>query len=102
MPRRPTPHVVRCIITSAALLASMLGVPAAAQAAQVTLAAVADGYVSSGSPTTSWGSAPSMTTATRPTREAYLRFDVPAGATITSARLRLYVTDGSRTAPTAY
>ena len=78
------------------LLTLVLLVTPALALAQTTVRfnAVEDAHVSSAATGTNYGSATFLNTDTVPTEVAYLKFNVslPAGATITGARLHLYTT----------
>ncbi|MGH2944704.1 MAG: DUF7594 domain-containing protein [Solirubrobacteraceae bacterium] len=65
-----------------------------ASADSQSFGALADAYVSSATPTSNYGGSTKLRVDGSPTIRSYLRFDVrvPAGATITDARLRLYTT----------
>ncbi len=61
-----------------------------------TVGAVADTYVSSEYPRTNYGSASILGSGASPIRESYLRFDTGSlPGSVVSAKLRLYVTEGS-------
>ncbi|NTX08160.1 DNRLRE domain-containing protein [Myxococcus sp. CA040A] len=69
----------------------------------VTFIAAADTHVVATSPTTSFGSSPTMEVDRSPESEAYLRFLItPFEGTLTTARLRVYALDGSSDGPTAH
>ena len=69
----------------------------------VTFAPVADARVESASANTNFGSANLLRVDTSPAEEAFLRFDVNGIAgTVTSARLRVFVTNGTGNGPTVY
>jgi hypothetical protein len=89
---------VRRLLTLGGLFAVGLGVltglaieaPAATGSRQFQ--PLADAYVSSASPDSNYGSSSTLQLDTAPTVNAYLRFfvDLPAGATVTGATLRVY------------
>jgi hypothetical protein len=64
-----------------------------------TFSPVADTYVSQASPGSAYGSATSFSVVDSPSaKQAFIRFDVtglPAGASVSSAKLRLFVTNNS-------
>jgi hypothetical protein len=64
----------------------------------------ADAPVKGGSPNTNYGTATSLLADTSPQEESYLRFDITGIGTrkVTSAKLRLYVTNGSSNGPGVY
>ncbi|WP_233277986.1 DUF7594 domain-containing protein [Myxococcus stipitatus] len=69
----------------------------------MTIIAAADTHVSAAAPTTSFGSRPALEVDKSPESEAYLRFYVaPVEGTLTTARLRVYVLDGSSEGPIAH
>jgi hypothetical protein len=69
----------------------------------VTLAAAADAYVDEAAPSTNFGASNLLFTDQGPAQQAYLRFDV-AGVTgaVKSAKLQIYVTNGSSNGPALY
>ncbi|WP_426730982.1 CBM96 family carbohydrate-binding protein [Myxococcus faecalis] len=69
----------------------------------VTFGAGADTHVVATSPTTSFGSSPTLEVDRAPESEAYLRFYIePFTGTVTTARLRVFAVDGSVDGPTVY
>lgn len=69
----------------------------------VTFAAAADTHVVATSPTTSFGSSQTLVLGRSPDAEAYLKFLIqPFEGTMTAARLRVYVLEGSTDGPTVY
>ncbi len=66
-------------------------------------AAVADAYVDDSAPAKNFGTAPTLNVDAEPVQHSYLKFQLTnlAGSTITSARLRLFVTNGSVTGGSA-
>ena len=88
-------------LSPASLLITLLlalGCPSVAWANSQTFIATADSYVNAGSPISNYGSNTRLWVQTGPpVQRTYLRFDVelPAGATITGATLRLYAGSGS-------
>ena len=80
-----------------------LGAPPAF-ADSAAFAPVADSYVSSASPGSNYGGALALKLDASPLERAYLRFDVqlPAGATIAGAVLKLYTTSASSVGYQAY
>jgi len=69
----------------------------------VTLAAAADTHVVATSPTTGFGSSETLVLGRSPDAEAYLKFFIqPFEGTMTAARLRLYVLEGTADGPTVY
>ncbi|MCP3098516.1 DNRLRE domain-containing protein [Myxococcus sp. K15C18031901] len=69
----------------------------------VTFEAAADTHVVATSPTTSFGSSPTLEVDRSPESEAYLRFFIgPFEGTVTTARLRVYAIDGSSDGPSAH
>ncbi|WP_225753255.1 Ig-like domain-containing protein [Actinotalea sp. Marseille-Q4924] len=66
----------------------------------VTVSPAADANVQSRSPSRNFGTATQLLADASPQEESYLQFDVPANApTVTSAKLRLFVTNGSTNGP---
>jgi Glycosyl hydrolase family 26 len=96
--RRPTPAVRRRtgILLCGTLLAA-IGTSAPAFADSKSFDPVADAQVTSAYPSTSYGAARTLKVDASPATRSYLRFNVqlPAGATISDARLRLYTTTTS-------
>jgi beta-mannanase len=80
----------------AALLLACLG-SAPASADTQTFTPVADSYVSATHPASAYGTSSRLSVDGSPTIRSYLRFDVqlPSGATISAATLRLYTTSSS-------
>ncbi|NTX13553.1 DNRLRE domain-containing protein [Myxococcus sp. CA056] len=69
----------------------------------VTFVAAADTHVVATSPTTSFGSSETLVLGRSPDAEAYLRFLIqPFEGTMTTARLRLYVLEGTEDGPTVH
>ncbi|MFP2905941.1 DNRLRE domain-containing protein [Pyxidicoccus sp. 3LFB2] len=69
----------------------------------VMLGAVADTHVVATTPTTSYGSSPTLEVDRSPESQSYFKFYLPTlEGTVTSARLRLYALDGSADGPTVY
>ena len=113
MPGAPRPSIDRRLPLAIALVASLAVVVAtalassgtvreaeAATTATVTFAPVADSYVQAASPATNSGSDKTVRAEGSPVVRSYLRFMVaglPAGATVSSARLRLYARSASST-----
>src|SRR5512140_705191 len=97
---------IKTLTTTILILVFMASMPQFAHAAPSTVTSLiptADTYVDSSKPTTNFGSGTLMwIDASSPTRRALLRFSlssIPAGSTINSAVLKLYVTaDGSSVA----
>jgi PKD repeat protein len=73
---------------------------------QMVFAAIADGYVVEASPDTNYGTAANLHVKTSSSNEkrAYFKFSLSGlqGKTVTSAKLRLYVTDPSSTGGSAH
>lgn len=66
----------------------------------VVVAAAADAHVVATTPTTSYGSSPTLEVDLAPESEAYFKFLLPdMPGTVTSAKLRLYAVDGSSDGP---
>jgi len=68
----------------------------------VTLSPVADAYSEQGSPSTNHGAATTLWSDGSPLSNAYLRFDASSVGTITSAKLRFYVSDATSDGPLVY
>ncbi|MEO5884220.1 MAG: DNRLRE domain-containing protein, partial [Candidatus Limnocylindrales bacterium] len=99
-PRRP-------FVLVAAMLIGLSVMPWAGRAlaaTTVTFLPGADAYVQSGGPTSNYGKATVLRVrAPSPAYRSFLRFDVSGlGGPVTSARLRLYVTDATRDAGAVY
>ena len=64
----------------------------------------ADAAVKGGSPSTNFGTTPSLLADTSPQEESYLRFSIGGVGTrkVTGAKLRLYLTNGSTNGPALY
>ena len=84
-------------VASGVVLAALWICPSIASADSQTFTPVADAYVSSADPGANYGSATRLEVEGSPTVRSYLRFDVelPQGAQITGATLRLYTGAGS-------
>jgi sugar lactone lactonase YvrE len=67
-----------------------------------TLVPLDDARVTQGSPTTNYGQETELLVDRSPVHGTFLRFDVPAGAAVTSARLRLFATDPTSNGPKVY
>jgi len=68
----------------------------------VTLSPVADAYTEQGAPGRNYGAATTLWSDGSPLSNAYLRFDASSVGTITSAKLRFYVGDGTSDGPLVY
>ena len=99
--------VIALAIVAGGLAAALIGTRAVASTASLAFAPLADTYVRSDTPSTSYGSSPrvSVQASGGHTRVAYLRFSItlPAGATVMKASLRLFTvvsatTDGVESA----
>ncbi|MGH8992732.1 MAG: DUF7594 domain-containing protein [Acidimicrobiia bacterium] len=101
----PPPHILRKSLVLGLAGAGLLGgwirpLPAAA-APTVTL--VADARVASANPATNYGSSSRLEVDTSPQTESFLRFTVSGvEGTVTSTRLRAWVTDSSGNGPEVY
>ncbi len=86
--------VIALAMVVGGLSAALIGTRAVASTASLAFAPLADTYVRSDTPSTSYGSSPrvSVQATGGHTRVAYLRFSIalPAGATVTKASLRLF------------
>src|SRR3990172_4966686 len=111
--KRPRAPVVLGIGVAAVLAGLVVGVAvspadrgrsvAAASATTLTLSAEADARVEQGSAGTNFGTATSLISDLSPLIEGYARFTVTGIAEpVTSAKLRLYVTNGSNNGPALY
>jgi hypothetical protein len=87
---------VKWLLPTLVLLVAV-GAPAPAVASTATFTPVADAYVSAAKPGSNFGSSTKLSVGASPAQNAYLEFTVtiPAGATITSATLRLYAAKAS-------
>ena len=94
MPRRPsrvTTGIVVALAASAAAAAVVVGAPQAG-AATSAFRPVADAYVESANPTSSYGASSQVVVDGSPARRAFFRFTVSGlSGTVTSAKLRLHV-----------
>src|SRR5438874_1755210 len=68
----------------------------------VTLSPVADAYTEQGAAGSNYGTATRLWSDGSPLSNAYLRFDASSVGTITSAKLRFYVRDGTSDGPLVY
>jgi acid phosphatase len=90
----------RRVVCGSVVVALALISPSIASAASQTFAVTADSYVSPAAPTSNYASSTRLWVGGSPAMTTYLSFNVqlPAGATITGARLELYVGSGSTVA----
>jgi hypothetical protein len=69
----------------------------------LTFSAVADAYVDQGTPTANFGSNVQLISDNSPVQHSYLRFVVNGvGGSVQSARLRVFVTDGTTNGPQVF
>ena len=97
----------RLLKVLAASAVALTGPVAGAQAATYTVNPIADTYVKQASPNSPYGTASTLQTdqGTGVNEHAYLKFDlsrIPAGETITGARLSVYVKNASGNGPAVY
>ena len=88
---------LRALLLFGAALVALWCCPHAAVADSQSFSAVADSHVASTNPGTNYGNSTRLRVQGRPVARSYLLFDVqlPAGATITGATLKLYTGAGS-------
>jgi beta-glucanase (GH16 family) len=95
--KRAAPVLFALLLAASLVFTFSSFTTAGAQTSSLTLRPVADAYVNRSSPDSNYGSRSTLSVDGSPVIRSFLRFDVRGlnGARVSSARLRLYVTDDS-------